>query len=205
MPLNAGDTVRVAIRQRGPQGQDIVNVIHYQADAAIASSDAEIMDAIVATADVAYAYLNYFTPSTQRPLDVRADVVKLQGGQIVVVRPLGTRSWGFQYDPKESGNVYAPTIAAGVLLRTLAPRVLGKKFIGALMETHLYDYGHLSPQLMAALAQYAARLLMPILLEGGSLRAGVLSKKIGQFVRFVEYEIKNVPFVLRRRRLGIGR
>ena len=205
MPLNAGDVVRVAIRQRGPQGQDIVNVVHYQADAEIGSSDTEIMSAIINTADTAYAFLNYFTPATQRPLDIRADVVKVQGGQIVVVRPLGVASWGWNYNPQESGNPYAPMIAAGVLLRTLAPRVLGKKFIGALMETHLLDHGHLSPQLMAALAQYAARLLMPILLQGGALRAGVLSKKIGQFVRFVEYEIKNVPFVLRRRRLGIGR
>ena len=205
MPLESGDVVRVAIRQRGPQGQDIVNVVHYQADSAIASSDTEIMDAIVNAADAAYAFLNYVTPATQRPLDIRADVVKLQAGRIVIVRPLGTRSWGTNYNPQESGNVYAPTIAAGIILRTLAPRVLGKKFIGALMETHMYDYGHLSPQLMVALTLYAGRLLMPVLLQGGALRPGVLSKRLGQFVRFIEFEIKNVPFVLRRRRLGIGR
>lgn len=205
MPLNAGDIVRVSVRQRGPQGQDIVNVFHYRASATISDSDSTILDEIRTRMNTAFDYIESYIPSTQTPLDIKADVVQLVNGVETITRNLGTIPWPTTvYSPSGSGNVYAPGVAVGVLLRTLVGKVFGRKFIGVLMESALGDHGRLDTSAISAFMNMAAQFAAIITLTGGVLKPGVLSKRLAGFAEYAAYELATEAFYQRRRNVKVG-
>lgn len=204
MPLNAGEVVRVAARLKGPQGQDIINVYHYRATNTISDTDSDIMTAIAGTMDDIYYPVQSEFPATSSPIDLKIDVVEMVNGTERIVRNLGLRIWGANFNPSGIGNVYAPGVAVGVLLRTSVGKVFARKFIGPLMEATFGDHARLDSSKIAAFLLMAARMLNSIALTGGQLEPGVLSKRLGGFAKFIFYELAAEAFYQRRRSIRMG-
>lgn len=204
MPLNAGEIVRVAARMKGPQGQDIINVYHYRATNTISDTDADIMSAIAVMMDNIYDPIEGEYPATSSPVDVKMDVVELQNGSEVITRNLGIHLWGATFIPSGIGNVYAPGVAVGVLLRTSVGKVFARKFLGPLMEATFGDHGKLDSSKIGAFMLTASRMLSTIGLTGGQLEPGVLSRRLGGFAKFVFSELAAEAFYQRRRSIRMG-
>jgi len=204
MPLQGGDVLRVAARCKGPQSQDIVNVYHYQAENDISADDEFILDVISLALSSAYNYIQSWIPATQTPYDIKVDVVRLADGQEEVVRNVGVVPWNPLFDPSGSGNVYAPGVAVGVLLRTLVSRVFARKFIGVLMEAALGDHGKLDNAAVPAFIQFASAIASHIDANGDRLIPGVLSKAVGGFLKTVAWELATEAFYQRRRNVRRG-
>lgn len=204
MPLNAGDVVRIAARLRGPQGQDIINVYHYRATNTISDTDGDILNSIANKMDNIYEPVESEFPATSEPVDLKVDVVEMQNGKEVIVRNLGTQMWGVLFVPSGVGNVYAPGVAVGILLRTAVGKVFARKFIGPLMEATFGDHGHLDSTKIAAFLTMAVRMLDTIPLTGGQLEPGVLSKRLAGFAKFTFSELAAEAFYQRRRSIRMG-
>lgn len=204
MPLNADDIVRVAARLRGPQGQDIINVYHYRATDNIVDSDANILEGIANQMDRIYEVIEAEFPATSTPVDIKADVVRFQNGKEVIVRNLGSHVWGNTFQPSGVGNVYAPGVAVGILLRTLVGRAFARKFIGPLMEETFGDHGRLSSTKIPAFLTVVTRMLESISFTGGRLQPGVLSKRALGFLTFTFGELAAEAFYQRRRSIRMG-
>lgn len=204
MPLNAGDIVRIAARMRGPQGQDIINVYHYRATNTISDTDDDIMDWIAGQMDRIYEIVETEFPSTSTPLDLKVDVVEMEDGKEKIVRNLGQQLWGVSFEPSGIGNVYAPGVAVGILLRTAVGKVFARKFIGPLMEATFGDHGRLDSSKIPGFLSMATRMLESISLTGGQLEPGVLSKRLGGFAKFVFSELAAEAFYQRRRSIRMG-
>jgi hypothetical protein len=205
MPLNEGDIVRVAARHKGPQGQDIVNVLHYKATGNIAASDNDIANAIANHLSDIWSNIEADIPSTQTPYDIKVDLVTIVNGVEQIVRNLGIMGWNaLVYQPGGSGNVYAPAVAVGILLRTLLSRVVGKKYIGVLMEAALGDHGRLDSGAATRFLNFAAELIGDITISGATLAFGVLSRKLSQFVEVIEADVASEAYYQRRRSIRMG-
>jgi hypothetical protein len=204
MPLTSGDVIRVSVRQSGHAGQDIVNVYHFEASDNITDSDATILADIADHFDTVYANIEAYIPAGQSPQDIKVDVVELVGEEEVITRNVGTIGWGVDYQPTGTGDVYAYGVAVGIILRTLVGKVFGRKFVGTLVEAAMGDNNLLSGATTTAFATFASALTGAIVETGGSLIAGVLSKKLGAFAEFVEADLATEPFYQRRRAVRAG-
>lgn len=204
MPLNAGEVVRVATRLRGPQGQDIVNVYYYKATDNINESNPDILQGIAAQMDRIYEVVESEFPATSTPVDIKADVVDIVNGKVRIVRNLGTRPWGDSFQPSGIGNVYAPAVAVGILLRTFAGKVFARKFIGPLMEETFGDHGRLSSNKVSLFVSMLTRMLESIAFGTSRLQPGVLSKRTNNFVAFLFGELAGEAFYQRRRSIRMG-
>ena len=204
MPSDVGDVLRIAVRQIGEDGEDIVNVYEAECTVAETDPDADILTTIAAYMDAAYAYLNSNLPAAQAPVDIKVDLIQLVGGVKQIVRNLGTISWGSSFNPSGSSDPSPSGVAAVVLLRTLVGKVFGRKFIGQLMEGNLIGNAY-TGTLASAIASYAAEFLLAMAGPNtGTYVWGVLSTRTNQFERFVEAALSAFPGYQRRRRPGTG-
>jgi len=205
MGLNQGEIVRVSARCKGPQGQDIVNVFHYRAAENIPMDDDQIVENISFQLSQIYGLIDQYMPATQQPYDIKVDVVQLVNGEEQIVRNLGVTGWQENYfEPSGTGNVYAPGVAVGVLLRTAIGKVFGRKFIGVLMEDALGDHGKLISGAISTFTQFAAALASAMEFFNYTLEPGVLSKRAGEFVKAIGYELATEAFYQRRRNVRRG-
>lgn len=204
MPLNAGDVVRTAVRFADTQGNDHVNVWHWEASAAISDADAAIRAAIATWVENSYSALSANLSNLITELDVKVDVVDFVGGVITVIRSLGVEPFTLTTAPTAGADPMPPGVAALLKLLTGIGRVYGRKFIGMFTETSQIN-GILAAAFQTNLGTLGAAVLGGIGgLTGGVLNGGVLSEKLTSFVQFTGYDVSDVVSYQRRRRQGSG-
>jgi len=203
MALNALDVLRVSVRFRLSSDQDHVNVYYVMANGAITDSDGDILAALADHYDTAYSACATNISNLCDPVDLKADVVEFSGGEMVVVRNLGTTPFTMTTAPSAAGDAMPPGNAALVKFLTGIGKVYARKFIGMFTEAAQAN-GILTAPYMAQLATYGAQVLSDIALTGGDLVAGVMSKKLAGFVETLTAEVVDVVSYQRRRRPGTG-
>lgn len=203
MPILQDEVMRIAVRQRAEDGQDIVNVYEVQAGADSADSNQTMLEAIRDHYDSAYSNLNSNFPEDQTPVDIKVDIIELVGGIKRIVRNIGTISWGSLFNPGGTSDNIPAGVAAVVLFRTIVGKVFGRKFLGQLMEGNVSGDSY-SGTITAAIALYIADILSTFAFTGATCSPGVLSTREGSFLFFQEGELSQFPGYQRRRRPGTG-
>ena len=124
MPVNAGDVVRVAAVQVGPDMQEVVNVFFYEAEDLFAGgSDEVVMGALAARMDQMYLAFAGWVHDSQT-----ADEVQFYN--ITQARPMGALPWPTYVGGTGVGDYFPPGIAALITASTALARVMPKKFLG---------------------------------------------------------------------------
>lgn len=204
MPVVGGEVIRCSLRQRGPNGQDIVNVYHYLVAAISPISEEDVLADVATAMGNTYALLNQEITNLQDPVDLKIDVVDYLGGQYTITRNVGTVGWGGPYNPQNSADVYAAGVAALLLLRTLVGKVFGRKFIGVWTETGVNNQmiaGQNAPQNLVA---FAASLLAGISTANGEYFLGVMSNRLFDFAMVHEIDVATEIGYQRRRSIRSG-
>lgn len=203
MTVNDGDILRIAVRQTGATGNDLVNVYHADVTAGAPATNADALTDIRDWIDSAYSSMNAVIHGSVNPLDIKVDKVQLVGGIIQLIENIGTISWGTLYNPAGSGDPLPSGVAGLVLLRTLVGKVFGKKFIPGMIEPQI-NGDTLQSTVLSALAAYALDFVVTYVGSAISLDGGILSTRTNQFEYFVEADVSSIPAYQRRRRPGTG-
>lgn len=205
MPLSTNDVLRVSVRYADPNGNDHINVYYVQADGDITDTDAIILQALEGYLGAAYSEVATNLSNAITPVDLKADVVLFVGGQMEVIRNLGT----YPFSPSVAASASAEPMPSGnaalVKFLTGYGKTYGRKFVGMFTEAAQAN-GILTTGFQSQLADFAAVVLAGITsgLTGGGLVAGVMSKVFAGFVPYTTYDVSDVVAYQRRRRLGTG-
>jgi hypothetical protein len=204
---SVGDIIRVTCRFKNASSGDVVNVYHFYVVSGASPTDDEVVADIEDAIDAAYTQVATVLSSDTDPYDIRFDVVEMSGGVERVIRNITTKTWTLTTPPSTTGDELPQQNAAIVNLRTIYPRVFGRKYLGALCEASNAD-GILQPTALGKAADFAATLIGDIVGTYVTLKAGVLSAKadpvIGYFAEFVGYVANSITGIQRRRRIQRG-
>lgn len=203
MTVGPDEVIRCAVRQRGQDGQDIVNVYHFQNAGAAPPSNSELLTAVATYFDTAYNDIETAIPNGQSPVDIKVDKVGFVSGLEEVIENIGTTVWGTLFDPNAVGEPYAVGVAAPIILRTLIGKVFGRKYIGQLTEADL-NGNVLVAAFITSLSNFLAKILLDFTASGIQFIPGVMSKKTAQFEPFVAGDIPVEPYYQRRRAIRHG-
>lgn len=205
MTINDGDNIRASFRMTGSDGQDIVNVYHYQADFTAAASDQDVADAINDHLDNAYGNCNDMYTNALSPVDLKIDIVNFVSGVEKIVRNVGLFVFAAtNFVPGGTGDALPPQDSALVKFLTGIGKVYGRKYLGQLVEA-AQNAGTPSATLLTRLTAFAATILAGGSVAGsGALVPGVMSEKQADFVAFTEADYDNPFSGQRRRRVGSG-
>jgi hypothetical protein len=206
MTISTGDIIRTTCRFKNAVSGDIVNVFHFY-PIGTAVADADVVSDIEDAIDAAYTEVASVLSSDTDPYDIRHDVVELVGGVEKVVRNISTSTWTLSAPPSTSGDTLPQQDAAILNLRTVYPRVFGRKYLGALCEASNAN-GVLGGTGVGKVADFAVALLGDIVGTYVTLKVGVLSPKadpvLGYFAQFVGYVVNSITGTQRRRRAQRG-
>ena len=198
MSVSAGDVIRVAATQVGPDLQEIVNVFFYEAETTfVTAPDEEVMGALAARMNELYLAFSVWIHESQT-----AD--EIQFYNITQARPMGALPWPTYAGGTGVGDYFPPGIAALITASTAVARVMPKKFLGVCMEPHAAG-GFWSTAQMIAMAAFATGWLQDAVAIGfGDLVPGTWRRAILTFVPLVAATAKGVCSYQRRRKPGVG-
>lgn len=201
----AGETWRVAIQQTQAVNLNaLVNVFHIKHTGTISIDDADAVDEILTACDGAYAAIETHIKIGQDPGTIRIDQIAFDGDKLVTVRNVGTFTWSDTYVPAGSGDQMPSGVAALVKLYTEVSKMLGKKFIGALVEGSVAG-NVLSSGCVSALVNFASVFLTPITIGAlQELTWGIMSSVTGVWKDFISADLNNAVSYQRRRKPGVG-
>jgi len=202
--VNNGDVIRVSARFAMSSGQDHVNVFHYQTDPFGATEDdATVMSEIHDQLDSAYSNITAHLSNTASPVDLKFDIVEFIGGVETIVRNLGLIPFDVTTPPGGTGEALPPGNAGLVKMLTGIGKVYGRKYVGMLLEGG-QNGGTLGASLLTALDVFGGIVYDSFAGAAVTYLAGVMSKKLAEFVPFIEYEVNPEIAYQRRRRPGTG-
>lgn len=205
MTVADGEIVRCSARQSMTNDQDHVSVFHYQTDYAAPQTDELTMDTIAEDLDGAFSALNQWIRTTQRPVDMKFDIVEFVGGLWRITRNLGLIVWpDVLYDPTPADDALPPGVAGLVKFLTSIGKVYGRKFIGGLIE-NAQGGGTLAAGAITALSNFGTSVMQdPAIDVNNWMEPGVVSMREETFVPFTEHLVSDNVAYQRRRRRGTG-
>lgn len=198
MALNNGDKLEITCKLKFNGTIDIINVYHYVMLSASDSSDEDAMDAIAEYFALAYEPLADIIPN-----NVTADTIKVFN--ITQNRLIGEGEWFVWFVGGAVSTSSAPLGVCSLLrLLTHAAGVQGRKFIGAIASSFIDDDGLLVAGAVAIMAEYGAKLLLPLYIGTGHARLYLLNRITGVANRVWEVVAGSIPAYQRRRKQGVG-
>ena len=201
------DVIRCSVRQRIGSNNDLINVYEFRNTTAQTAQEADVLAAVAAATDDAYAQLNAKISNVIAPVDIKVDVVSVVGGVKRVTKNVGTVLWGSSYAPAAAGDRLPSGVAALVKGLTGAGKIFAKKFIGGLVEADNAGDAW-GATLLTALATFATNVFSDFNTTGGeTFEAGVLSvgaATAGEWFPVSEVAVNTQPHYQRRRRPGVG-
>lgn len=207
MTITSTDILRVSCRFKSTEAGDIVNVYHLWIISGGPFADDDVVTDIETWLSALYATVATQIPANVDPYDLRVDLVELNGGLEKVIRNVTTKTWTLTSPPSSGSEGLPLTTAPIVNLRTVFPRVFGRKYLPPANETRQAN-GVLDSTMLTALANFAAYLIADYTGATVTFRSGVLSVKAGPaakyFAAFVGSVVNAVLGTQRRRRQNVG-
>lgn len=204
MPVDNGDILRIALRQKHGETQDVVNVYHLRCIFTGSLPEADVLAAVSGYFSSAYNDVESWMPTVQVPIDIKVDKIMLIGGKIEIVATVGVTTWDPGFDPSGAGEALPRGVSALIFLLTSVGKVFGRKFIGTLTEAATAG-DSLVPAALTALGNMAAKLIVNRVIDADHLlQPGVLSTRTLQFEPFMSARVRAIPAYQRRRTPGVG-
>lgn len=197
MGIASGDILRITAVMAYGSEPTVMNTFHLRCTDPPGETDAAAMDFVAGWLDTAYAGI------IDR-MSTSLSFVEIRGFNETQHLPLPTVGWPTLTAATATGDIYAPGVAALVLFRTAALRVLGRKFIGGLTEED-FTSALVAGACLTDLATWAAAIAggPGISLTTGSYSFGIYSAAHG-FHLVTAFVTVAVPAYQRRRRQGRG-
>jgi hypothetical protein len=197
MTVSTGDVLRITAVLENTRGVTFENVYHVKADAVIDGGDNAVMIEMASWLDDAYTEI-------QDPIANECSFVEVRGHDETTNQPLPAQPWPTLTVGGAATSSYADGVAALVLFRTTAIKVLGRKFLGPFTED-AFDEGLLTAIVIAKVVTFAGKILTSF--AGATTlnqyHYGVYDK--GAALRTVTSIVASaVPAYQRRRRPGRG-
>jgi hypothetical protein len=203
MSIFADDWVRIVVRMTDINGSSIQNAYHYQHTGSGSVAEGAFLIAVESEMASMYGYIEDNIPDSLTPLDITCDVVDFSGGELVVLRNVGTIAFTTWNGGTATGDGLPQGNAAVVNLPTYEAGVLGRKYIGPLVEA-VQNNGILGSGILADLATYAADFIGGFDASAEPFSPGVMSTKLAQGVLIASAVLNAVVGYQRRRKSGVG-
>jgi hypothetical protein len=196
MTVNVNDVVRVTAEMSMDYAGEVQNVYYVQLDTGSAVDDEDFMDEVADALEDAYTYLlPHLSPNynfdTIAFYNVTQDV------------SMGDIGWPTLTVGTNTSGMTTPQVAAQVDFRASGTNGLGRKYIGGVGEDAV-DSGTMTPTFLTALANYAAQLLLSVVIGSSGASFGHLSGTEQVFVQWIEALLATVLATQRRRKAGVG-
>jgi len=199
-----GEILRVSVRMKGPNAQDIVNVFHFQAIFADSQDDEDVVAIINTWLNVSYGSIHDRLPSVMSPYDYKVDVVAWSAYKLHIVRNIGTFLWTLTAPPNGTGDYMPAGVAALLKFTTGAGKHYGRKFIGPLLEADI-TAGSLTAGAISTLSALATLWLdQADISVGNVLQPGIVHNLSGTFLPFLDAVVNAVAAYQRRRKPNVG-
>lgn len=200
MTVNAGDIIRVTFNMVGPSAQVAQNVYHYIASAGVSDSDNNAITAIRDTLDAAHTALNTFVSSNWTYADYTFSK-STDGG--ATFDDFGNTP-SLATDPSSVDDPFPSGAAPVVLFNGSGTGRQGRKFLAGFRETAAAD-DVLNGAAVAALANYAANVVVQRAVAGGTLNPGWLRRNPLGFTQYTgTFGVNTIVGYQRRRKPGVG-
>lgn len=198
MAGQVGDVYRVAVRMRGPDNQDIINVFHCKNTLLVDPDDDDIISDIVTEISNNYQALEIVLSDEQQSVDMSIQNVT----QNTV---LGTHEWTTAFIGDNSGDSIPPQASLFSYFRTGISRRVGRKFWGIVSETK-QDGGLMVAIVASQMATFLAQWLGEFIgASGNGYLWGVYNDNlVPAFADYVEAVVSGRIMSQRRRRPTIG-
>jgi hypothetical protein len=196
MAIAVGDILRIACRFLMAGTDERVNVWHLRADSVLGGTDADKMADIAGFFDLAYTGLNSLFSDDLSYLDIT-------GQNISKSELLPDQSWPTLTFGGDTNSAMPGPVSASVYWGTVAPKVVGRKFLPDTTEGTNAD-GTLTGNLIAALANFGGNFIVPIGLANIDVFAGTYNYAAQTFTPFLNVNVPVRFRTQRRRRRGVG-
>lgn len=203
MYVNPGDYVRIIAQQQDMNGSIIQNVYFYRHDGLGSISDPNFLTAIEVEMSDLYTTIQTYIPNTCNPTSIVCDVVDFVSGKLTSVATIGEIQWTTWAGGQGSGEGLPQGNAAVLNFSTATPGVVGRKYLGPLVEQGQAD-GILAAAFQTALAAFVVELLDGFIISTNTFNPIVMSTKLADAVLLAEGIIKSIVGYQRRRKAGVG-
>lgn len=200
MTVQFGETVRVAARLTDNYGKDVVNVYHW-INNGVGVSDDEVMTGIQGKLIAMYTL---FQPA----LSGGCTFMEMTFQNVTTGALMGTKPWTGMTHGGASGDAMPAQDCLVAIGRTLASRVVGRKFFGP-----FYEGGHaagvwsstITTMVASALVQWAIYVTTA---NGAIMIPGVARYTTGglidRFIQFSSFAVTSIVRAQRRRQQDVG-
>lgn len=196
MTINVNDVVRVQARLLRNGTDAVQNVWHVRHESGAAPDDAVWVGQVAALIDQEFFAMKAIIATNVTPLDMLFFNVTQD-------RTLPDGSWVTFVAGTATGEPSSPQVSMMVYWRTLASRVVGRKFLPAGAENNVDD-GVLSPAALALLATFALNFVGLRTIGLGQVSWGTFEKLFAVFNAFQAAFVPIDTRTQRRRRTGVG-
>jgi len=204
MTVNVGDALRAAARWVGPEGQDVVNVFHFEVTGSGPASDSNTFNACDAAISAVFSGFDDHIELTMEPYDLKVDVVEWDGDKWAVTQNVGYGTWGSTITAVGASDWLPSGVAVLGLLRTALGKHTGRKFFGGLGEGQ-NDDGKPTAALKTAVLSGLTTLLTPTVIDATEyIVSSVLDTVTGTIRNVLDVEVGPEWAYQRRRRPGTG-
>jgi hypothetical protein len=193
MTVGSGTKLRVTAVLTTPAGVTIENVFYSTITTYVGGDDVAVTLDMAQWLDDAYDNIKSMIPLTTSFMEVRCH-------NVTTNTPMPTASWPVLTAGTGTGDIAPEGVAALVLLRTAALKVLGRKFVGPLTEGAITD-GLMTAGALVDLLAFATAIIVPFASVPTSnvYKFGV-QDKLGVLRDVVSVAAVAIPAYQRRRR-----
>jgi len=203
MSIVQDDVVRVTAKMTDANGSLIMNVFYWIGANTTPVTESAFLTAVEAHISAMYEAMDTYLPNTLTPYEIEADIMHFVSGKLVTKAPVGTIAWTTWAGGEGSTDGLPQQDSALVNFPTLIPGVVGRKYIGPLVEA-AQNAGVAVGGLLAELATFGGLYLGALTVSGETFWSGVMSTKTAGFVGFVTDVVRSVIATQRRRKVGRG-
>lgn len=207
--FQALDKIRVTLRWKYLDLHDLMVVHHFEVQAAVTRTDAQIKADMEAYFQPIYGTLAGQISSSAHEYDMKIDIVTWDAGTAkeVIQSNQYLGPFALTNPPVGAGETLPLQDASVITLRTQRPKSRGRKFIPALVESVSGEGGVLASGAVGNHVTAAANMLLPLVIGATTAEHGILShapQAAGIFLTFLSSAVSGRICTQRRRRVGVG-
>lgn len=203
MAVEPGAIVRAVAKMTDINGSQIQNVYFYKHQGDTEVTAAAFLTALEIELSAMYAEIEDALPTTLTSFEIEADRVQFISGKLVTTVPVGTIDWTTWTGGVGTGEGLPQGNAAVLNFSTGIANVVGRKYLGPLMESSQAN-GELETSVQTLLAAYIVEYLSGFITSAQQFDAVLMSTKAAAVVGILEGIVRAVVGYQRRRKAGRG-